>query len=239
MKINSLLLLSSVALFAACESAEPEITEADILVEEMAIDTDEAKRGYMIGFQDANMLIQNQIVDLIDDEAYLQGFKDAIAGAEMKVDNDEAMVLLQEMQAEVQRLQMAPYESIKQEGMLFLAENAKKEGVNVLPSGLQYEELNKGNGKNPVEGEKCLVHYTGTFIDGTKFDSSYDRGEPYPVDIRGGVIPGWLEALSLMSKGSKWKIYIPFELAYGERGSQAIPPYSVLVFEMEVMDITK
>jgi FKBP-type peptidyl-prolyl cis-trans isomerase FklB len=234
MKKTSLLLLSGVALFAACESAEAEITDAIPEVEEeLVIESDEDKISYMVGFQEANMMVQNGMGDVIEGESFSKGFMAAINGQESEVDVQEAMMLLQKITA-------APFEENKVIGMDYLAENAKREGVKVLPSGLQYEIINEGDGKNPVDGEKCSVHYTGTFIDGTKFDSSYDRGEPYDVDIRGGVIPAWLEALRLMSKGSKWKIYCPFETAYGQQGkSPTIEPYTALVFEMEIMEIKK
>lgn len=123
------------------------------------------------------------------------------------------------------------------EGAAFLAENAKREGVISLESGLQYEILYEGNGQIPTIEDNITAHYHGTLIDGTVFDSSVDRGEPasFPVN---GVIAGWTEALQIMPVGSKWKLYVPFELAYGERGAgQLIGPYSTLIFEVELLSI--
>ena len=123
------------------------------------------------------------------------------------------------------------------EGAAFLAENAKREGVISLESGLQYEILTEGNGQIPTINDKITAHYHGTLIDGTVFDSSVDRGEPasFPVN---GVIAGWTEALQIMPVGSKWKLYVPSDLAYGERGAgQIIGPYSTLIFEVELLSI--
>lgn len=123
------------------------------------------------------------------------------------------------------------------EGAAFLAENAKREGVISLESGLQYEVLTEGNGQIPTINDKITAHYHGTLIDGTVFDSSVDRGEPasFPVN---GVIAGWTEALQIMPVGSKWKLYVPSDLAYGERGAgQIIGPYSTLIFEVELLSI--
>ena len=123
------------------------------------------------------------------------------------------------------------------EGAVFLAENAKREGVISLESGLQYEILKQGNGQIPTINDKITAHYHGTLIDGTVFDSSVDRGEPasFPVN---GVIAGWTEALQIMPVGSKWKLYVPSDLAYGERGAgQIIGPYSTLIFEVELLSI--
>lgn len=123
------------------------------------------------------------------------------------------------------------------EGAAFLAENAKREGVISLESGLQYEILTEGNGQIPTINDKITAHYHGTLIDGTVFDSSVDRGEPasFPVN---GVIAGWTEALQIMQVGSKWKLYVPSDLAYGERGAgQIIGPYSTLIFEVELLSI--
>ena len=121
-------------------------------------------------------------------------------------------------------------------GDTFLSENSKNEGIKVTASGLQYEVLQEGNGERPVDTSKVLAHYEGTLINGQKFDSSYDRGEPteFPVN---GVIAGWTEGLQLMKVGAKYKFYIPYNLGYGERGTRGIPPYSTLIFTVELKDI--
>lgn len=125
----------------------------------------------------------------------------------------------------------------REKGEAFLAENAKKEGVKVLPSGLQYRVLKEGTGKQPVKADKVVVHYRGTLIDGREFDSSYKRGEPAEFGVT-QVIKGWTEALQLMKEGSKWMVYIPWELAYGAQGRGGlIGPNETLVFEVELISI--
>ena len=126
-----------------------------------------------------------------------------------------------------------------EKGENFLAENGKREGVVTTKSGLQYEIIKKGNGATPTANDKVRVHYHGTLIDGTVFDSSIDRGEPAEFGVS-QVIKGWTEALQLMPVGSKWKLYIPYDLAYGDREvSEEIKPYSTLIFEVELLDIVK
>ena len=121
-------------------------------------------------------------------------------------------------------------------GDTFLSENSKNEGVQVTPSGLQYEVLREGFGERPTDTSKVLAHYEGTLINGQKFDSSYDRGEPIEFPLS-NVIPGWTEGLQLMKVGAKYKFYIPYNLGYGERGTRGIPPYSTLIFTVELKDI--
>jgi len=123
-----------------------------------------------------------------------------------------------------------------QEGIEFLAENSKKPGIVITPSGLQYEVITEASGPKPDATDTVRVHYRGTLTDGTVFDSSYDRGNPIEFPLN-GVIPGWTEGVQLMSVGSKYKFYIPQELGYGPGGAGPIPPYSVLIFEVELLDI--
>ena len=136
------------------------------------------------------------------------------------------------------RLPVRPIgEFMKKDGETFLAANAKKEGVTVLPSGLQYKVLKSGEGRKPGRTDKVRCHYEGTFPNGQKFDSSYDRNEPAVFGVN-QVIAGWTEALQLMSEGSAWELYIPYNLAYGEAGAPgAIPPYSALVFKVELIEV--
>lgn len=136
------------------------------------------------------------------------------------------------MQAEAQ----AKADAAATEGRSFLAENAKREGIAVLESGLQYEVLQAGEGAKPSRESTVRTHYHGTLIDGTVFDSSYDRGQPAEFPV-GGVIAGWTEALQLMATGSKWRLYVPSELAYGGQAVGSIPAHSVLVFDVELLDI--
>ena len=175
----------------------------------------------------------------IDD--FAQAIKDAIAGKKLKVDNKEAQTLVNNFFAEQQaRKEAAAAEAgraAKAVGEDFLAENAKKDNIVVLPSGLQYEGIREGNGKKPSATSKVKCHYEGTLIDGTKFDSSYDRGEPATFGLN-QVIAGWTEGLQLMSEGAKYRFFIPYNLGYGERGAGAsIPPYAALVFDVELIEV--
>ncbi len=124
----------------------------------------------------------------------------------------------------------------KMKGEAFLAENAKKEGITVTASGLQYEVINSGSGATPTLSDTVETHYTGRFMDGTEFDSSVTRGQPLTFPVT-GVIAGWTEALQLMQEGDKWKLYIPSELAYGERGVGPIPPNATLIFDIELLAV--
>ncbi|QUB52109.1 FKBP-type peptidyl-prolyl cis-trans isomerase [Prevotella nigrescens] len=175
----------------------------------------------------------------IDD--FAQAIKDAIAGKKLKVDNKEAQTLVNNFFAEQQaRKEAATAEAgraAKAVGEDFLAENAKKDNIVVLPSGLQYEVIREGNGKKPSATSKVKCHYEGTLIDGTKFDSSYDRGEPATFGLN-QVIAGWTEGLQLMTEGAKYRFFIPYNLGYGERGAGAsIPPYAALVFDVELIEV--
>ena len=175
----------------------------------------------------------------IDD--FAQAIKDAIAGKKLKVDNKEAQTLVNNFFAEQQaRKEAAAAEAgraAKAVGEDFLAENAKKDNIVVLPSGLQYEVIREGNGKKPSATSKVKCHYEGTLIDGTKFDSSYDRGEPATFGLN-QVIAGWTEGLQLMGEGAKYRFFIPYNLGYGERGAGAsIPPYAALVFDVELIEV--
>ena len=175
----------------------------------------------------------------IDD--FAQAIKDAIAGKKLKVDNKEAQTLVNNFFAEQQaRKEAAAAEAgraAKAVGEDFLAENAKKDNIVVLPSGLQYEVIREGNGKKPSATSKVKCHYEGTLIDGTKFDSSYDRGEPATFGLN-QVTAGWTEGLQLMSEGAKYRFFIPYNLGYGERGAGAsIPPYAALVFDVELIEV--
>lgn len=142
------------------------------------------------------------------------------------------------IQSGIEKKQKEEAEAKSKEGRLFLEENAKRADISTTSSGLQYEILTKGDGAIPAITDKVKVHYHGTFINGDVFDSSVDRGEPISFGVT-GVIKGWTEALQLMPIGSKWKIYIPYALAYGEKGRGEIPPYAALVFEVELLDIEK
>ena len=163
------------------------------------------------------------------------GIKDVLEkDVEAKISDNQAQAIIQSYFTKKQQQQS---ESVIEEGINFLRENGKREGVTTLASGLQYEVISNGTGPKPTIEDNVTTHYHGTLIDGTVFDSSVDRGEPASFPV-GGVIKGWTEALQLMSVGSKWKLYVPYDLAYGERGAgPQIGPYSTLIFDVELISI--
>lgn len=201
-----------------------------------AFDTVEKRASYGIGLQIGQQL-KDSGMDGLDATAVVAGVQDSLNNNEPAIEVEaihEALKVMYE-RGEAQRREQQ--EKLAAEGRAFLVENAKRDDVTITESGLQFEVLHQGDGKIPAKEDKVRVHYTGTLVDGTVFDSSVARGEPAEFPV-GGVIPGWVEALTLMPVGSKWKLYIPHNLAYGERGAgAAIPPYSALVFEVELLDI--
>lgn len=192
--------------------------------------------GIGIGSQLSGMGAKNLNID-----DFAQAIKDVISGSELKVDNNEAQALVQnffqEQEAKAAAAAAEAGKAAKEEGEKFLAENAKKEGIVTLPSGLQYEVLREGTGKKPSATDQVECHYEGTLINGTKFDSSYDRGQTATFGLN-QVIPGWTEGVQLMSEGAKYRFFIPYKLAYGEQGAGAmIPPYAALVFVVELVAV--
>jgi len=172
----------------------------------------------------------------LDYNAFLQGFKDNMESKKLKLTDEQASSYIQEAIAKAQEKKAADN---KAKETKFMEDNGKKPGVKTTASGLQYEVISEGTGLKPQATDTVKVHYTGTLMDGTKFDSSIDRGEPatFPLDQ---VIPGWTEGIQLMSVGSKYKLYIPSSLAYGESGAGGvIPPNSPLIFEVELLGIEK
>lgn len=175
----------------------------------------------------------------IDD--FAQAIKDILSGTSLKMEQGEAQQLLQKFFQEKESRQAAAMaeagKAFKEEGEKFLAENAKKEGVKVLPSGLQYEVLREGTGKQPSATSTVECHYEGTLIDGTKFDSSYDRNQTATFGLN-QVIKGWTEGVQLMKEGAKYRFFIPYTLAYGERGAGgSIPPCAALIFIVELVAV--
>jgi FKBP-type peptidyl-prolyl cis-trans isomerase FklB len=199
------------------------------------LSSDEGRVSYGIGRQLGGQLRDNPPPG-VDLQAILAGLTDAFTGQASRVSEAELgasfKVIREVMQAEA----AAKAEAAAGEGRAYLAENAKRDGMSVLASGLQYEVLVAGEGAKPSAEDQVRVHYHGTLIDGTVFDSSYDRGQPAEFPV-GGVIAGWVEALQLMNAGSKWRLHVPSELAYGAQGVGSIPPHSVLVFDVELLDI--
>ncbi len=184
--------------------------------------------------------LKKQSVD-VDWNLIAQGMKDAAAGSKTRLTQDEAKAVLNEVQTEIQKQQQEKAQQAsaanKTEGEAFLAANKSKDGVVTLPSGLQYKILTAGAGPKPTPSDSVKCNYRGTLIDGKEFDSSYKRGQPATFEV-GQVIKGWTEALQLMPVGSKWQIFVPSSLGYGERGAGAeIGPNATLIFEVELLSI--
>ncbi|MFO0905586.1 MAG: FKBP-type peptidyl-prolyl cis-trans isomerase [Pirellulales bacterium] len=224
---------------AKAPPAKGKAPAAEKLVEEpdegAALDT----ASYGIGANIGRGMKQDGIDINVD--ALVAGLKDALAGKEPKYTEAQLREAFGIVQRQLQTRSMAKLKALgdknKQEGTAFLADNKKKEGVKSTASGLQYVVLKSGKGPSPKATDSVKTHYHGTLINGTVFDSSVDRGEPISFPVN-GVIKGWTEALQLMKVGDKWKIFVPSELAYGERGAgQEIGPNSVLVFEIELLGI--
>ncbi len=193
--------------------------------------------SYAIGMMTGHQWKQ-QDVDF-DPDVYARGIKDSLAGGATLMTPDEAqqviMAFQQEFRTKQQQKHAEQSTKNKAEGEAFLAANKSKPGVQSLPDGLQYIIITNGLGALPTANDTVTVHYRGTMLDGTEFDSSYKRGQPAQFPVT-GVIRGWTEALQKMNVGSKWKLFIPSELAYGEQGNRNIPPNSVLIFEVELLD---
>ena len=185
--------------------------------------------NYYIGTDVSSRLAKNGFKEYFSENAYVQGIHDVMSKLPLKIDSDA-------MNLRAKEIVDAQGKILAKVGEAFLAEKTAKEDVITLPSGLRYKILSEGTGAKPQDTDRVKAHYHGTLIDGTVFDSSVDRGEPLEIGVN-QVIPGWTEALQLMPVGSKWELYIPFDLAYGPQGSQAIPPYSALVFEVELLEI--
>jgi FKBP-type peptidyl-prolyl cis-trans isomerase FklB len=206
--------------------------------EKEAFKTPKDKLSYALGADMGNNLKKFEID--VNADVYIKGMKDAMSGGKVLLTDEEIKALIVSLQKDLQTKQQekmkAQGEKNKKEGEAFLAENKKKEGVKTLPSGLEYKVITEGKGKSPKDTDTVTVHYKGTLIDGTEFDSSYKRNEPatFPVN---GVIKGWTEALQLMKEGSKWQLFIPANLAYGDAGRPGIPPNSVLIFEVDLLKV--
>jgi FKBP-type peptidyl-prolyl cis-trans isomerase FklB len=195
--------------------------------------------SYALGMDLGNQL-RKQSVEL-DTELFSKGLKDALSGGKTLLTEAEVRASIGELQAELKRRQVQATKSSSQEelkaGQAFLAENKKKEGVVTLPSGLQYKVLKKGDGKKPTDADTVVCHYRGTLLNGTEFDSSYRRKQPATFPVK-GVIPGWREALKLMAVGSRYQLFIPSELAYGQQGAGSqIGPNATLIFEVELLAV--
>ena len=216
-----------VLLFAACSAGEKQ-----------ELKDQKGKDSYSLGYKYGESLKKQGME--IDLEVFNAGFRDATGGNEPRMSQEEMGAILSDLQKRAfaaQQLQLRERAAKNlEEGKGFLAENAKKDGVKTLPGGLQYRVITQGAGTSPKAGDTVTVNYRGTFIDGSEFDSSYKRGEPATFQVD-GVIKGWTEALQSMKEGGKWRIFVPSELAYGERGLGRIPPNSTLIFEVELISV--
>lgn len=193
------------------------------------------KLSYALGMVIGHNL-KNMSVNEINAADFAAAVSDVLAGNTTKIDDTEAQQIVNTF---LQKQQEEMGKAVREDGERFLAENAKKEGVTVLPSGLQYTVIKEGNGAKPLATDRVKCHYEGTLPNGTIFDSSYKRGEPAVFPLN-GVIAGWTEGVQLMNEGAKYRFFIPYHLAYGERGAgQAIPPYAALVFDVELIEVVK
>jgi FKBP-type peptidyl-prolyl cis-trans isomerase FklB len=200
--------------------------------------TDKQKQSYALGMNIARGF-NRQGVD-VDAAAVARGLRDTLSGAKPLLTDDQAAAALKQLQDAVKTKQDAQLQKMGEanmkEGQEFLAANKAKDGVVTLPSGLQYKIITPGTGSKPTAGDTVVCNYSGTFINGTEFDSSYKRGQPAEFPVT-GVIKGWTEALQLMPVGSKWQLFIPSDLAYGPEGRGPIPPNATLIFQVELISI--
>lgn len=220
-------LIAPVLLFPVCSAADgPELSDQKDRV------------SYSIGYQIGRDFKRQGTA--IDPEAVVKGVQDALSGVEAPMSQEEmgaALLELRRRPTETQRVESQRQDQRSLlEGKSLLAENAKKPGVVTLPSGLQYKVIREGTGRSPEPTDTVTVNYRGTLIDGSEFDSSYRRGKPATFRVD-GVIPGWTEALQLMKDGAKWQLFIPPELAYGDKRTGNIEPNSTLIFEVELISV--
>ncbi len=200
--------------------------------------TKQQKIGYAIGFNQGYGLKRNMEAQSVDADmaAVKRGFEDALANASPALSEQEIRTVLTDLQKDLEAKRKEIPEKNKKEGEAFLKENSKKEGVKVLPDGLQYKMLAEGTGKKPAATDTVTVNYRGTLINGTEFDSSYKRGQPATFALN-QVIKGWTEGLQLVKEGGKIQLFIPSELAYGDRGAGSIGPNSTLIFDVELISV--
>jgi len=203
----------------------------------VALESEDAKANYSVGYQIGGDFKRQGVP--FDSNALLAGIRDAIEGGEPRLSEEERRTTLTELKRRIVAAEQAGRQVEAEKNLAaakaFLDANRSKEGVTTLPSGLQYKVIEEGTGPKPAATDTVTVHYRGTLTDGTEFDSSYSRNEPATFPLS-RVIKGWTEALQLMGEGAKWELYIPPDLAYGDRGAGSrIPPQSALVFEVELV----
>ena len=228
-------ILVLLAALPACAREEAGASDGD---ERPVAETWDEKASYALGVNIGSNLSPDDLV--LDVELLLRGFRDSLEGSEA-MDSDEIDTVLSELSAKMQehadRARKAAMMENTAKNAAFLAQKAREEGIVKTDSGLLYREVRPGEGDSPTANQSVTVHYRGTLIDGTRFDGTYERGQPATFPI-GSVIPGWAEALQLMKPSAKWELFIPAELAYGAHGSApAIPPAAALVFEIELLEV--
>lgn len=212
------------------------LAAAPLSAQEALLKTDVQKSSYAIGLTTAQS-IARQGVEL-DYESFVLGIRDALEGTAPRLTPEQFQTALSNATKSVNARFKEQAQANLKAGREFLAKNKTVEGVTELSSGLQYKILRKGSGKHPRAGDTVVVHYTGTLIDGTEFDSTKRRGEPAELNL-GSVIRGWQEAIPLMAVGARWQIFVPPQLAYGAKGAGPIGPNETLIFEIELLDIRK
>lgn len=235
MKLPILMVISGVLFLSAFPGSRAAADAAQ------APSTQKEKESYSIGYE-IGLGMRSDAVD-VEFDTVMQGMRDAAGGVEPRLGRDEMKKLLVDLKRRVREFEMRKLQEMlvrnAEESDKFLRENGKKKGVRTTASGLQYQVLKEGRGESPRPEDSVTVHYRGTFPDGTEFDSSYASGEPRTVETD-GVIKGWTEALVMMKAGSKWRIFVPPDLAYGRTGMvPKIPPNKVLVFEIELLSFSK
>ena len=192
--------------------------------------------SYAIGRQMGEQLVKSPFEGM-QTEAVLSGMADALAGRESPISLDDMNEAIDDLNKRMLQKQQEEAGSLEAEGETFLAQNAERDEIKITESGLQYEVVEEGEGESPELSSRVKVHYHGTLVDGTVFDSSVERGQPIDFPVS-GVIPGWTEALQMMSPGAKYKLYIPHQLAYGESGAGGvIKPFTTLIFDVELLEI--
>jgi len=230
---------SSAPAKAQTPAAKKPATAAKTAAAPLTLKTQKEKFSYAVGMKMGQNFKKQSVP--VDASIYARGMKDALAGGKTLMTDEEAQTAIQavqkDMQAKMQEKMKEAADANKKEGEVFLAANKGKEGIVTLPSGLQYKILKEGTGPKPTPTDSVVCNYSGKLLDGKEFDSSYKRGQPATFPVT-GVIKGWTEALQLMPVGSKWQLFIPSDLAYGDRGAGAdIGPGATLVFEVELMSI--
>ncbi len=225
-------LASTLVILAGCNKEETEAVKVDV-----QLDSLDKKVSYIFGYDIARKT--KSVGFDLNTDALVQAIDDAQADRDPRLSDEEMQATMVAFQTESQAKRQEQTQKTAQEnlekGKAFLAENGKREGVTTTESGLQYEALTSGGGASPTVEDQVVVNYRGTLLDGTEFDSSYNR-KPATFKV-GQLIPGWVETLPLMKVGDKWKLFIPSDLGYGAGGTQRIPPNSVLIFEMELIEI--